>query len=327
MQNLITELPLHIEDSRVRVDFERFSNATIGDKNQLKGSDARLFAIKLAKFVYKKYSENVISKDILLLCTSLVEIISLCYSHYQQRSPKTILRLYNQSFLFSTLSKKIIGIPKKMTARKFYGCHFHSLTVYAPQTFRIFCLRSLIPEQEERSFGDMRRISLNTSNRQCGKIIENAVMRFRAQQQEDRGDSYRKQESAISQQARLLPAAEDTRFPIELLRTRPYLFQTHCERIADFLLEGHHIWWSLDGESIVFHDGPERLDHSVCSQHFRTDTAADSVKFLNDCWSKCVAAFENGEIQLPMLKLKIFDGDGGKPKIIRNESKLTQTNK
>ena len=65
VQNLITELPLHIEDSRVRVEFERFSNATIGDKNQLKGSDARLFAIKLAKFVYKKYSENVISKDIL----------------------------------------------------------------------------------------------------------------------------------------------------------------------------------------------------------------------------------------------------------------------
>uniref|UniRef100_A0A8W8L0T5 Uncharacterized protein n=1 Tax=Magallana gigas TaxID=29159 RepID=A0A8W8L0T5_MAGGI len=254
VQNLITELPTHIEDNKVQVDFEKFANATIGDKNQLKGSDARLFAVKLAKFAHQKFTENGIPKEILLLCTSLVEMISICYSHHHQMTPKTILRLYNQSFLFSVLCKTVIGTPKKMTTRKFYGCHFHSMTVHAPQTFRIFCLRSLIPEQEERSFGDMRRISLNTSSRQCGKIIDNAIVRFNAQQQSDRGDNYRRQESAISQQARLLPT--------------------------------------------------------------------DSIKILDNCWSKCVSAFEKGEIQLPLLKVKIFDGS--KPKIIRNENLLAQ---
>lgn len=319
VQNLITELPTHIEDNKVQVDFEKFANATIGDKNQLKGSDARLFAVKLAKFAHQKFTENGISKEILLLCTSLVEMISICYSHHHQRTPKTILRLYNQSFLFSVLCKTVIGTPKKMTTRKFYGCHFHSMTVHAPQTFRIFCLRSLIPEQEERSFGDMRRISLNTSSRQCGKIIDNAIVRFNAQQQNDRGDNYRRQESAISQQARLLPTGEDTRFPVEMLRTRSYLFQTHCERIADFLQEGLGIWWSMDGDNIVFHDGPMHQDQLLCSQHFRTDTVADSIKILDNCWSKCVSAFEKGDILLPLLKVKIFDGS--KPKIIRNESK------
>lgn len=54
-----------------------------------------------------------------------------------------------------------------------------------------------------------------------------------------------------NQQARLLRTGEDTRFPVEMLRTQSYLYQTHCERMADFLLEGRNIWWSMDGDNIV----------------------------------------------------------------------------
>lgn len=88
-----------------------------------------------------------------------------------------------------------------MTARKFYGCHFHCMVVHAPQTHRIFCLRSLVQELEERSFCDLRRISLNISNQQCGKVIENAILGFNTQQQTDRGESYRKQETIISNES------------------------------------------------------------------------------------------------------------------------------
>lgn len=61
------------------------------------------------------------------------------------------MRLYNPCFMFSFLCKTIIENPQKMTARKFYGCHFHCMIVHAPQTHRIFCLRSLVQELEERS--------------------------------------------------------------------------------------------------------------------------------------------------------------------------------
>lgn len=62
-------------------------------------------------------------------------------------------------------------------SKKILCSRFQSLTVYVPETYRLVCLRSLIPEQEERSFGDLRSISLNRANRQCGKIIDNAVLR------------------------------------------------------------------------------------------------------------------------------------------------------
>ena len=140
-----------------------------------------------------------------------------------------------------------------MSERKFYGSHFHSLTVHAPPTNRLFCLRSMIPEQEERPFGDLRSISLNTCNRQCGKIIDNAMLRFKAKQRENTQTDYTKiQESIVSNQVKFLPPSEDTKFPLKLLKSRPTLFQKHCERIADYLLLGEGKWWSLSGSFIVF---------------------------------------------------------------------------
>jgi hypothetical protein len=323
VQNLISELPSHIKDKRAQTEFEKFSESTIGDKNQLKGSDARLYAIKLAKFVSVQYSEKKIPKDLATLCTALVEIISICYSHENQRTRKNILRLQNQCFLFSFLCKTIIGNPNKMTARKFYGCHFHSLTVHAPQTYRLFCLRSLIPEKEERSFGDLRSISLRTSNRQCGKVIDNAVLRFNAQQQGNKRDSFK--QSIISHQAKLLPISEDSSFPLDLLKKRPYLFQTHCEQIADYLQQGQNYWWSLRNDCIVFHDGPS---HSEKPQppmmHFRSQSLKASQESTTRAWKSCIELYEMQRIQLPMMKIKVFEGKHSR--IIKNEGKATKKN-
>lgn len=228
--------------------------------------------------------------------------------------------MYNQCFLFSLLCKKVIGNPQKMTSRKFYGCHFHSLMVRAPQSYRIFCLRSLVPEEEERAFGDLRRISLNTSNRQCGKVIDNAILRYNAQNHGHRTDSYRKQESSISQQARLLPVAGDSEIPLDILKSRPYLMQTHCEQIADFLLEGQNCWWSLGKDSIIFHDRPEHPERpSDFNQHFRTNSIKDIKEMLNTTWNECLDRFSRKQIQLPLLRLKMFKGS--KTTIARNEGK------
>lgn len=83
VQNLITELPLHIENKKAQQEFEKFSEVTIGDKNQLKGSDARLYAVKLAKFVGTQHLEGKIPRDIVNMCT--------CRNHFdllQSTQPK-----------------------------------------------------------------------------------------------------------------------------------------------------------------------------------------------------------------------------------------------
>lgn len=74
---MITELPCHIQDLSTQKEFEKFATSTIGYKNQLKGSDARLFAVKLAMFTHLQFLDKRISKDISDLCMTLSEIISV----------------------------------------------------------------------------------------------------------------------------------------------------------------------------------------------------------------------------------------------------------
>ena len=97
VQNLITELPAHIENKKAQQEFEKFSELTIGDKNQLKGSDARLYAIKLVKFVSSQYSEGKISKDIVDMCIHLLLKLS------QYATVKTA-REHRNRFLDSTIN-------------------------------------------------------------------------------------------------------------------------------------------------------------------------------------------------------------------------------
>ena len=61
--NLVTELPYHV-DTKVKCDFEKFAKKTVSDKTQLKGSDARLYIIKLNMFVHKMLENKKVSQDV-----------------------------------------------------------------------------------------------------------------------------------------------------------------------------------------------------------------------------------------------------------------------
>ncbi|CAC5365492.1 unnamed protein product [Mytilus coruscus] len=235
IQNIIAELPYHIQDKEAQKDFQNFSQTTIGDKNQVKGSDARLYLVKLAKFAANLHEQKKIDKNTIQMIESLVEITNICYSKYECRSPKQILRLYNQCFLFAVTCRIVIGIPSnpKMSKRKFFGSHFHSVTVHLPECLRIFNLRSIVTEQEERIFGDLRRISENTTNRQTQFICDNAMLRFNSQQAA-KTDYFTIQESVIQKQAHFLAPRPNSTILAHIVSKQPTLLQAHLERISDF---------------------------------------------------------------------------------------------
>jgi hypothetical protein len=54
-------------------------------------------------------------------------------------------------------------------------------------------LRSLIPEDEERTFGDLRSISEKTSNRQAPLVVDNCMLRYLAKgKRNDRSENFKK---------------------------------------------------------------------------------------------------------------------------------------
>ncbi|XP_062602067.1 uncharacterized protein LOC134263700, partial [Saccostrea cucullata] len=304
--NLIAELPYHLSNKSMQKEYEIFSNTTIGDRNQIRGSDARLYAIKLTKFTQTKHSEGKVSEQVVDLCNSLTDIISIAYSKEGARNPQQILRLYNQTFIFGHLCKAVIGNPIKMSSRKFYGSHFHSLVTHAPEIYRLFCLRSILAENEERSFGTLRSISLNTSDRKPEHVIKNAIIRYNAQQNTPvKPDSFQHQDSIISKQSKFLPTRGPTIFKKSFISARMSLFQSHLERIADYLELGENVWWSQDDTSIIFHDCPTSEVHSLPQiLHFRKSMASDVQHYLEEKWEICVQQFTEGELQLPIKRIK-----------------------
>jgi hypothetical protein len=58
------ELPYHIENLEARRDLEKIASNTIGEKNQNKRSDARLYAVKLAMYSinYRKVGNDAVKR-------------------------------------------------------------------------------------------------------------------------------------------------------------------------------------------------------------------------------------------------------------------------
>jgi hypothetical protein len=129
-------------------------------------------------FITTKHDEGKISESILELINALIDIISIAYSPESKRYPRQILRLFNACFKFGVIAKTVFGSPKKITMRKYFGSHFHSIVSYLPVIYRIFDTNTILTEQEERGFGDIRSISERTTNRKSRQIIENCIIRF-----------------------------------------------------------------------------------------------------------------------------------------------------
>ncbi|CAC5422057.1 unnamed protein product [Mytilus coruscus] len=158
---------------------------------------------------------------------------------------------------------------------------------------------------------ESERISENTSNRKAGYIIENAIIRYRAQEDDDdRADSSQKQESEISKLAKSLPPKSRTTLPQNFIKDKFSLVQCHLSRIAAFLLPGENVWWHFDGEDVVFHDSvqdeayrPEGPNLS----HIRSTSLKNEFIKNEELWQNCITLFEKKVLSLPIQKLKIRD--------------------
>ena len=85
------------------------------------------------------------------------------------------------------------------------------------------------------------------------------------------------QENTIRRMAKSLPEFPDTLIPAYILEKYPRAWQTHLERISDFL---HHpaseeSWWEYDGQNIVFLDSathPDTRPEGPPLHHFRSSS-------------------------------------------------------
>ena len=162
----IIEEALVVATGDVVVELKKVKMSVLS-KETIRASDLRK-AVILIYLKLKELQPDSMLTD--LFCTA-VEISSICYGHDAMRTPRSVLLLYNRSFLHAHYCSVQFADPKSTTHRKMFGRYFHSLTSHAASLFRIVSLRSLNTEQHERTFQQAKGITKATSNNHPEQVL------------------------------------------------------------------------------------------------------------------------------------------------------------
>lgn len=171
IRNLWEALP-EILPPDAKTKFGEILDTCYGSKTKVRGCDYRLSTI----LVHQNLKAHV-TEDIQELLSTLVEVCEWSYKGAEERTTKSILRLFNvtlkHAMICCTIFKKT-----KMSTRKLFGIYFHSITTHLPEVARIIAPSSLHTENEERLFSDLNSISMSTSSRSKESIRDNAFLRI-----------------------------------------------------------------------------------------------------------------------------------------------------
>ena len=252
------------------------------------------------------------------LFDTLTELSRLLYLPAKSRPIRLVLRLHNTAFLHAMLCKELIGQPKILTNRKFYGRYWHSLTAHAAKQSRIISGKSAHTEEEERQFNTLQGVTALT-NRRPGDIITPTLVRLQAEQNmagPRQGNAVKAQESQISKYYKAQPPFSNTVIPHRYILRNSREYQAHLESISDFLVCGEGVWWKHTLEGVEFLDGPDEQNTRPCGpvlHHFRSSNMKLEDNHLQNCWKKCL---DEGEIKIPHRLIRVFGNDGQCSKVI-----------
>lgn len=146
---LLTELP-YILEGRPQTLCQDVLDSVVFSKKEggYTGTDLRVAILEAYKLLYH---QNV-SDDVKSLVQTAAKISVLFYPCEEKCSPKSVLQLYNCTWMHHELCQRLIHHPRKYTTKAFYVSYLHALAVHASVQYEIVCLRSVNTENQERIF-------------------------------------------------------------------------------------------------------------------------------------------------------------------------------
>ena len=307
LRNLFEELPQHMKPAHKKY-FEKALDAVFGDKQVKRGCDYRKALIELTSMLRPKLDDKF-----MVLFETMCEIQEICYS--RERTPQLIFRFANLVFTHAITLVDSFLHPKKLTPRKFFGQYFHSL-LHAPLHFRLFPMPSINAEDEERMFTILKKFAQATSNHHPDNVLANGFLRIQVREvlTEEKLMNKRKRKcKSIVSKVNVKPKKRSqTVIPASIINAYPYIWQAHCESIADFLALQNN--WIERKDGIVLCDLKPNIRNFKMS-HFRSFTLAKELKRVKDIWNDLL---KNDSDKIPCHKVKI--NEEGE---VRNLSTLT----
>jgi len=239
MANLFDELPFLLTGNALK-EVTKIKDSVL-NKNTLRCVDYRKATILLSQAL----RTTEVSENVKMIADTAVEICEMLYTREDRRSPRSILRLHNLTYLHGRLCSNAFHNPRSMTKQKMFGQDYHSLTCHSATTYRLISLRSLNTEFQERTFGQANGITRQTSSNHPQHIIDNAILRIQAESSRTI-QTISQEDGEVSRLASAWENLPNTLITTEFIQQNSLEFQSHLERISDFLLPGPGVWWEAN---------------------------------------------------------------------------------
>ena len=184
--------------------------------------------------------------------STAVKISERLYSSDVKRTPKTVLQLYNCSWLHHELCKCLYSKPKEISYEKFFGLYLHSLVVHAPRQYEIVCLKSVNTENQEQIFQQAKQIALKCTNRKPENVIPSVLIRLQAKEITGKlSNIYHSAITRVENVSNKTPAFTGTVISKCFIESRSHSWQAHLSRISAYLVS-KNVWWKATPNSFVF---------------------------------------------------------------------------
>ena len=169
-----------------------------------------------------------------------MQVSELLYTGENKRTPKSILRFYNATWVHFELCRELLSTPTSITRRKMFGIYLHAITLHASIQYEIVNLRATNSEHEERLFGQAKDIARKATNRQPNTVI---LLRVQAKQKTGRlYNSYNRSSSRVSKAGNELykdgGKTNNRTVTKDFLTVFKSSWQQHLSRISPFIKLG-----------------------------------------------------------------------------------------
>ena len=304
--NLLTELPFILSGGCKSLVTELLQHLLLSKKqNGYSGSDLRVALIEVNNLIQCQD----VDEEIHLLLSTAVKISERLYSSCDKRTPKSILQLYNCTWLHHELCKSLFTKPNDISYGKFFGLYLHSLVAHAPRQYEIVCLRSVNTENQERMFQQAKQIALNCTNRKPENVIPTILLRLQAKNKTGKlSNIYKSANTHGENVARKTQVYNGMNVTNSFLMSRSHSWQAHLQRISSYLVL-EELWWKITPDGFAFYDGdtdPDFRPEGPTLRHFRSCTFQDVQDKCKSNWQLIL----DSKVDLPTNILRIFDEDG-----------------
>ena len=116
LHNLLDELPNLLPAGVTTTEIRTLLKCSLS-KDKITGADLRKTVIQ----AFLILSDVSVSKKLVLLLQTIIKIGEILYSYSEDRSPRTLLQLYNHCWLHLELCITLLNTPKTISRGKMFG--------------------------------------------------------------------------------------------------------------------------------------------------------------------------------------------------------------